>query len=159
MARRGTQGTDSSCGEQVGQSDQIVGARLQLEHPGHTSETAELGLCHAAHALDPAIGFLDPLANNLAHLVAAVAGGAAIDGGTAAPVEVLRHMRGGVQLARGGHEAGGVIRLVGADSDPVAARHIAQHRQGSLGSAVPLARVSRASTTSPLRFSISRCPV
>ena len=79
-------------GEHVGQPDQVVCGRLQLKHPAYARKATQPGLCHAAHALDPAIGLLDPLADDLARLVAAVAGGPAIDGGTALPVEALRPM-------------------------------------------------------------------
>ena len=100
----------------------------------------------------------DPLADDLTDLIAGMPGGPGIDVRATMRVDILRHMRGDLEFTRRGHEGGYVIGLVRANCRARRARQIAQHR-ADCGSALPVACVSRASTTRPLRFSISRCPV
>jgi hypothetical protein len=69
-------------------------------------------------------------------------------------------MRRHVERAHGGHERSRVVALVASKGDAANTRRMAHDRLfGALRSAVPVAFVTVAATTSPLRFSISAWPM
>lgn len=109
--------------------------------------------------LGPGEAFLDPLANDLADSIARMPRGAAIAGGGAVG-RVLRHMRSNVQFPQIGDEVLCVVTFVGAR---VRRRAPGERRtiilMAASRSAVPVAGVSVAPTTSPCRFSIKACPM
>lgn len=63
-----------------------------------------LGLRHASGFLDPTVGLLDVFADDQAGAVARVPGGSRVDVRAAMRVDVLRHMRGHIELARRRHK-------------------------------------------------------
>ena len=144
--------------QQLGQADQIVGRGRQRELPADALLAAMPGAPLQGDLLDPAEAFLDPLADALAHRVAGMAGGPPVDR-RAAVAGVLGDVRGDLELAQCGDEAGRVEALVAADGDRVPARQSAIIACATSRSAVPLASLTRPSTSSPWRFSISAWPM
>src|SRR4051794_9121940 len=111
------------------------------------------GLAQPGGGLCPAEGLLDALSDDLADLVAGMAGRASVDGGA---VDLGRDVRGDVEGAKLTDEVLGVVTLVGPQRD--AARSIGAGSimwRAAMRSAWPSAAVRQASTTNPLRFSIS----
>jgi hypothetical protein len=99
-------------GEHIAQVQQVEGRERKQEFPVHGRKPAQLYFAQPAdflHSADP--GF-DELADLEARRVALVARGARIDGRTAGPGGVLRHMRGDVLVTQTGDEFCRVIRLV-----------------------------------------------
>src|SRR5258705_1521744 len=88
-------------------------------------------LAEQAGRLEPAEDLLDELALLLAHDVAGVARGAAIDR-TRTLRSVLGHVRRHLQPAQPRHEIPGVIPFVGAQRDPANAREGGLHGERSL---------------------------
>jgi hypothetical protein len=77
----------------------------------------------AGDGLDPGERLLDPLARSLARRVAGVAHRPTVD--PRAPAgDVLGHVRRGVEPTQSGDEVPRVVGPVGADRDPVPARHV-----------------------------------
>jgi hypothetical protein len=70
-----------------------------------------------------------------------------------------RHVRGHLSAAQFFHEGGDIVGLVGAERDARWVGRRLSMASVASRSAVPVARVSAASTASPLRFSISTCPM
>ena len=69
--------------QQLRQADQIVGGRRQRKHPAHPRRAAIARLALATHRLHPTKHLFDALPMPYAHLVTAMASGAAVNGGTA----------------------------------------------------------------------------
>src|ERR1019366_10068450 len=85
--------------------------------------------------------------------------GSLVDGAAAPCVLVLRYVGSHRRFPELIHEISCVIVLVSAQRHPPrAAWNPRRHVQRASRSAVPVARVSRVSTTSPLRFSINTWP-
>ena len=116
------------------------------------------GLSQADRAFGPAENFLDSLSNADTGLIARVAGGSAINGGPSIG-GVLGDMRHRAEGAHIGNEVSSIVGLIGADRDPMAAGNSPDHGDSASRSAMPVACVWRALTTSPLRFSIRRWPM
>ena len=137
--------------QELGDADQVVGGERQGERHADALESAEFGLPAAADRLQPAENLLDPLALVLAHGIARMPRRTAVDRRAAALV-VLRHVRGGAEVAHISDEVGGVVGLVAADggahgrrdyTGSAAQRRPASHasmRASSFGRALPLAR-------------------
>src|SRR5512143_341524 len=107
-----------------------------------------LGLAESSDGLDPTEDLLDSLAFFLTDGVARVLRGPLIDGAAASFVLVLGHVRSHRRFPEFVHKISRVVVLVSAQRHPPrAAISSAASR-----SAVPVACVSRVSTTSPLRF-------
>jgi hypothetical protein len=96
------------------QPRQIVGGGREGEGPSDAFVGAELGSLLAGDHLDPAEGFLDPLADALAQSVAGMARRAAVDRRRAA-VRIQRYVRRRIRRAQFTDEVLGVVSLVGAD--------------------------------------------
>src|SRR5512147_2500540 len=95
-----------SCGfcDELRQADEVVGGKGEGEGHARPIEPAEPGLAQAADGLQPAEDLLDPFTLSLAHRVARMAGGAAVDRGVTAGgrrlVGILRHVGGDAELAQ-----------------------------------------------------------
>ena len=87
-------------------------AERKQKFPVDPRKPAQLHLAQPADFLQPADPGFDELADLEARRVAPVARGARIDGRTAGPGGVLRHMRGDVLVTQAGDEFCRVIRLV-----------------------------------------------
>src|SRR5688572_2676236 len=98
-------------GEHIAQVQQAEGRERKQEFPAHPRKPAQLHFAQPADFLPADSGF-DELADLEARRVALVARGARIDGRTAGPGGVLRHMRGDVLVTQTGDEFCRVIRLV-----------------------------------------------
>ena len=139
------------CSEQLGQADQVVGGSSEGELPADAGLAAVPGAAQQGDLLDPAEGFLDPLADPLAHGIAGMPGGPAVD--RRAPAGgVLGDMRCDVELAHGRDEACRVEALVAGHGDPVAARDFGGHGRSlvALGRAVGLAHPAVDQQTVPV---------
>lgn len=89
-ARPGGLGTRSGRHRGEGaQAHQVVDGGGEGEHPAHARSSSVTGLPHQPHGLQPAEDLLHPFPAGLAHRVAGVPGGAAIQG----RVRPLRQMR------------------------------------------------------------------
>ena len=128
---------------QYGHPDQIVGCHCKDELERDATYTPVFGFVQSGDRLGPGEAFLDPLANDLADSIARMPRGAAIDGG----------------------RSPGARRLtLGADKGYDTKNFVADLRRtiilmAASRSAVPVAGVSVAPTTSPCRFSIKACPM
>src|ERR1700736_3943267 len=131
--------TDSSrCRrKQLWNAHEIVGRGGEDEEPFDEATPAMTRLAQRCHRLHPAEGLLDALAFDLADGIARVTGRAAVDGRTPVGV-ILRDVGRAAAFAAASDKVRRVVVLVGANR------------------AWPLASVRRASTISPLRFSVKR---
>src|SRR3954463_12689954 len=96
-----------------------VGGERGGELPANAIEAAMPGLAQPGGGLCPAEGLLDALSDDLADLVAGMAGRASVDGGA---LDLSRDVRGDVEGAKLSDEVLGVVALVGPQRD--AARSI-----------------------------------
>ena len=135
--------------------------RWRDEDGANLGEAAHLHLREPAHRLAPAEAFLDPFAQPLADRIAKARCDLGRDGGLArlaglADRPVDRHVRLDPARLQAFDEGLGVVVLVGAEGlalgQPLAEAAAASR------SAVPVAKVASAPTTSPLRFSINAWP-
>src|SRR5262249_19687053 len=108
---------------------QVVPGQPKGKHPAHPRHPAMAGLAQQANLFEPAEDLFDALTLPLAHQVAAVPRGAAIDR-TRTLRGVLGHMRGYREAPEAVHEIPRVIALVGAERGP--GRQLRGHRQGLL---------------------------
>ena len=143
--------------EQLGQPDQVAGRGGEGEQPADPGGAPVSGLAKAARGLHPAERLLDALADPLAERVAGMARDPAVD--RRAARGVLRDMRRDVEDTDGGDEVRGIIALVGAECGRWRPVWPASMAPAAARSAVPVAAVSMASTSSPLWFSMSRWPI
>jgi hypothetical protein len=143
--------------QQISHAHQIVGCRGPSEDPSHSFQPSKPRLAQQGHGLEPTKDFLHPLALRLTYRVTGMPGGALINRTAAPTFRVLGHMRCNLQLAQRGHVLGDVIILVAAQSQPPSLLLSLRPTISSDASrsAVPVAFVSRVSTTRPWRFSIS----
>ena len=139
-------------GQELGEPDQVIGCHREGELPSDAAEPAVPRLAELGRSLGPAEGLLDPLPDRLADPVAGVAGGASIEGGAA---RLRGDVRGDVEGAKLADEVLGVVALVGAERNPARGSIMCR---AATRSAWPSARVRQASTTRPLRFSMSAWP-
>src|SRR5450631_3565372 len=118
-----------SCGgRQATQTQQVVGHTDQMSVQLDTSDAAHAHAAQAAVGFHPAEDFFDPLALSLADPVAGMPGGAPIQPGGLAVLD-LRDMRTDALAAQERHKSLGVIALVGtqrARSQPLAGLAIEQ---------------------------------
>src|SRR6478672_7147769 len=115
--------TDSSCRQQLWYPQEIVGGHGEGEEPADASGAEMAGLAQLSNGLDPAEGFLDPLADDLGDGVAGMACGSPIDGRLARlaalpDMAVDGDMGCDAALAQAVDELFDVIGLVGAQRDP-----------------------------------------
>lgn len=146
-------------GFEIPDPQQVKCCQTEDEYPTHARRTPVTRLPQGSHCLHPAKDLLNQLSLPLTELVSLVPSGAAVNR-TAAMALVLGQMRCDPHLSQRRHEAPRVEALVPSHRQPprcllLAARTISS---AASRSAVPVACVSRASTTSPLRFSIRTCP-
>src|SRR5512138_1836986 len=94
-------GARRSCGgsEKIAHPNQVVGGCPQHEDPVDQREAAVVELPELPDGLQPAEDLLDPLPAALAHRVAGMAGGAAIDRAIPVLGDVLGHVRRDAELA------------------------------------------------------------
>ena len=92
-----------SCRKQPWRADQVVAGHCQGELEAELFDTSQHGPGKAANRLAPAEWLLDALPLPLAHCVAGMPRGAAVDRGTS-PADILRNMRRHVERAHVGHE-------------------------------------------------------
>src|SRR5687767_15744838 len=108
-ARRsvGKETSPASCRirKQLGESDQVEGGACEYEEPVDLGQAAQLDLPHPRDRFQPPEGWFDTRAGVLTLRVASMSSGAPIDRAPARPREILRHVRGGLQLAHQVHEA------------------------------------------------------
>src|SRR6266850_3068157 len=130
--------TEWSCRlrRQVADPDQVVDGHSEDEHPADSLRPPMARLAEQAGRLEPAEDLLDELPLSLAHDVAGVARGAAIDR-TRTIRGVLGHVRRHLQPAQTSHEIPGVIPFVGAQRDPAGAREGGGHGERRLSLGVP----------------------
>ena len=150
------QADSSRCRQDLRNANEIVGGGGQDEEPFNQCPSAMARFAQATDGLDPAEGFLDPLPLDRADAIARVAGGAGIDRRAAVRV-VLRDVRRAATFAASGHEVSGIVVLSPPTVLPGLTLSLIMSSAVSR-SAVPFASVTRASTMSPLRFSVIRCP-
>jgi hypothetical protein len=147
--------TDSSrCYQHLRNTNKIVGCSGEHEEPLDQAAAAMPGFAQTADRLDPPEQFLDPLALDRADAIAGMPGRPRIDRRAA-----VRDMRRAAARAATGDKVGGVIVLVSAPTvlPGLALLSIMSRGGRSLRPTVGLGK--RASTMSPLRFSIIRCPM
>src|SRR5437773_481305 len=101
-------------GREVTDAHQVVGGEGQRKHPVHAPGAAVPRLAHEPHRLQPAEDLLDALPAALAHGVARMAGGPAVDR-TGAVRGVRGHVRSHAQQPDRGDKIPRVIPLVGAE--------------------------------------------
>src|SRR4051812_26966096 len=114
------------------------------------------GLAQPGGGLCPAEGLLDALSDDLADLVAGMAGRASVNGGA---LDLSRDVRGDVEGAKLSDEVLGVVALVGPQRDAARSIGAGFEWRAAMRSAWPSATVRQASTTNPLRFSIRAWPM
>src|SRR5208337_2280518 len=122
---------DDSCRSpiELGDSEQVVAGGDEVGVHLHPLTTAIAGATQPADGLHPAEGFFDPLADPLADGVTGMAHGAGVDRRATWARQVLRHVRGDLERAAGLDEVAGVVALVAAQRDPLAAgQGFADHR-------------------------------
>src|SRR5262245_24427829 len=102
---------------EIAHPDQVVHGQPKGKHPAHPRHPAMAGLAQQANLFEPAEDLFDALTLPLAHQVAAVPRGAAIDR-TRTLRGVLGHMRGYREAPEAVHEIPRVIALVGAERGP-----------------------------------------
>jgi hypothetical protein len=122
---------------EVSQADQIVNSTGEGEHPIHFLSSAMAHLAHQRDGFQPAKALLDALAFPLAGAVALMSRRTRVDGAAAAPLLILRNMRGNVHVPAFGNEILGVEPLVASHRDAPLAVDLLQHqhRGQALGSA------------------------
>src|SRR5215470_13584697 len=96
---------------EIAHPDQVVHRQAKGKHPADPRHPAMARLPQQPDLFEPAEDLFDPLALALAHQIAGVACGAAIDR-TRTLRGVLRHMRGHCEAAEAVHEVPRVIALV-----------------------------------------------
>ena len=106
-----------SGGQELGDSDEVVGDQVEHEVGVDGSDAAMLGLAHGAALLAPAEEALDHGPAGLGDAIADVTGGALVDGAgpaSAGPGRgiVLRDVRRDIHAAQGAHVISAVIGLV-----------------------------------------------
>ena len=109
--------------------NQIVGCQRQPEGTVDSSDSPKASLSKHTCGLQPAEDLLHSLANSLTDFISRVPNGMAI---YCRSSFLLRHMRGSVPLLNLVHKRGTIIGLVHPHRDPLAARELLYHRQGSL---------------------------
>ena len=148
-----------NCGGQISHAHQIVGRASEGKDPVHFAQPTMPYLPHQRNRFQPAETFFDPLPLSLAHRIARVSSGAAINRAASASSQVLSHVRRYSQMA--------ALLYKTERVEPFVAGHRQWLRAGSLSimtsaasrSAVPFAWNTSASTISPLRFSTNRFPL
>ena len=114
----GTDRSYASAGvKQVSQPHQVVDGHGEHELKVDLACSAIFRLPKPTDRLAPAEALLNAFADALAHLIALMAGRASIDGKATAPLMILCHMRGDVEVTEPLNELVGVIGLVGTDRD------------------------------------------
>src|SRR5690242_4896419 len=96
-----------------GDAEQVIGRGHQVGMQLGTVEAAIARFAQATHGLHPAEDLLDPLAHPLAHRVAAMTRGAAVERGAAGATLIARDVRGDLERAAGCDELRSVVALVG----------------------------------------------
>src|SRR5438445_10841191 len=107
-------GRSYGLGGEISDPNQVVRGEGEREHPVHAAGAPVPRLAHQPDRLEPAEDLLHALAPTLAHRVARMASGPAVDG-TGAVGDVLRHVRGHAQQAAGGDEISRGVPLVGPE--------------------------------------------
>lgn len=119
--------------DQDPQLREVAGSHRQRQQLVDLTQSLHQHLAHRADHLGQAEALLDARPVALADLVARVPRGAPIDGVAGVVVEVLRDVRRDVDLAARPGEAGGVLRLVGAQGGPSARfGDVGQHLRGDV---------------------------
>jgi hypothetical protein len=107
-------GSSSRRANEPGQADQGVGGGRKGKGPSRSLEAAQAASGWAGDGLDPAEGLLDALSCPLAHGIARMAGGPAVEGGAAA-AGILRDVRRDPTLAQLHDEVARIEAAVGAE--------------------------------------------
>ncbi len=110
-------------------SHDIARHHRELELLIDPPQSAKYSLANPSDCLAPAEVLFDAFANHLADDIAAMARGASIDRTTAAPLDVLCHVRSHVARSAVGDEIGGVVGLVRPQRLRVRAPRGVKHRQ------------------------------
>ena len=147
--------------QKLGQANKVIGGDTEDEDGAHLSEAAHLHLREPADRLAPAEAFLDAFAQPLADRIAKARRDVVRDGGLAHPAiladrSVDRHVRLDPARLQPLDEGLGVVVLSAPRVAPSGDRSL--KRAAASRSAVPVAQVASAATTSPLRFSINAWP-
>ena len=130
IAMIGIHGSSSSrvLRHEIAPPDQVVRRRGEGKDPVDESAAAMAELAEQADRFHPAEGLLDQFPLPLAHGVAGVTQGTAVEGTAAAPFDGGRDMRRDVHPAHRGDPVARVVQFVGADGDaPRGQGQLAEH--------------------------------
>src|SRR5207245_1479451 len=106
-----TDGRSYGLGREVSDPHQVVRGEGEGEHPVHPAGASVPCLAHQSDGLEPAEDLFDALPPTLAHRIAGVAGGAAVDR-AAAVRGVVRHVRRHAEEPDGGDDVRRVVPFV-----------------------------------------------
>ena len=111
-----------SCSRQIAHAYQIVSGAGEGEQPMHFAHSAMPHLPHQGDRFQPAEAFFDPLPLSLAHGIARMPRGAAIERAAARPGMILRQVRRHPQIPAFFHKVPRVESLIATPPLPVAGR-------------------------------------
>jgi len=112
---------------QIAHTHQIVGRAGEDENPIPAAHSAMPNLAHPRNGLQPAEALFDGLPLSLAHGVAHVSRGAAVNRATARSRIILRHMRSHSQIPAFFYEVSRVKSFVPTNGDRLSAGKLLQH--------------------------------
>src|SRR5450759_3173735 len=114
---------------QVPHAHQIVGRASEAEHPVHLENSTMPYFPQQCDRFQPAETFFDALPLDLADAIACMLSRAIVNGASASPFVVLRHVRSHLQIPALGHKVECVIALVPTCGHPLRSRKLLQHHQ------------------------------
>lgn len=148
----------TQCG-QCPQSRQVVGRHRQRQQLIHLGQAPYHHLTNRTDALAPTKALFDTFPPSLAHGVAAMACGAAVNGTATGTSGILCDRRGDLHFPACADKASRVVVLVGPHRHlTIRSANVCQHGRCHLTFGIAISSAGRTLTTRPCRLSVSTWP-